>query len=223
MDTRLDGHLDLQGVDPLTCQEADRMLKASRRLGAALAIACAAAVTLVSASSAQAASYYNIVNTQSGKALQANINGTVSVAPLNKTNPLQQWKRVSPAFFPSPNGGWTETGIQNRLLGCLKSEGATFNNLIAPLKHVNCAGVANDSTKRWSHLAGVLTGSPTVPGFQLVSGLAEYVADFNLCFDTSCPQSYGASLFKASFVSDSPNEFGGAVKWQYKFAVSATP
>jgi hypothetical protein len=200
-----------------------------RRIGArslrraAVAIAVTAAVPLASASGAEAATYYNIVNTSSGKALQANLNGSVSIAPLNKTNPLQQWKRVSPTFFPSPNGGWTETAIQNRLLGCLKSEDASFNNLIAPLKHVNCAGAASDSSKRWSHLAGVLTGSPNVPGYQLVSGFAEYVGDFNLCFDATCPQTYAATLFKASFVASDPAELGGVVKWKYQFAVSATP
>ena len=201
-----------------------------RRIGArslrraAVAIAVTAAVPLASASAAEAANYYNIVNTSNGKALQANLNGSVSIAPLNTTNPLQQWKRVSPTFFQTPNGGFTEAAIQNRLLGCLKSEGAAFNNLIAPLKHVNCAGASSDSTKRWSHLAGALTGSPSVAGYQLVnSGHAEYVGDFNLCFDTTCPQTYTAALLKATFVASDPAELGGAVKWKYKFAVTATP
>jgi len=46
---------------------------------------------------------------------------------------------------------------------------------------------------------------------------------FNLCFSITCPQAYEAAVLEASFVASDPGELGGAAKWRYRFAVSATP
>jgi len=178
--------------------------------------AVSAAALLGGTSVAHGASYYNIVNSETGMALQSTVSGKVELAPLNKTNPLQQWKRVNTQQV----GTWFESGIQNRLNGCLRSDGTNTTGF-GSLKVGICAGVASDSSKRWSHLAGSNTGSPSVPGYQLVnSQTAEYAMDFNLCFG-NCTPTYGASLFSASVVAGDPAEFGGYTKWKYKFATTA--
>ena len=176
------------------------------------------AATLFGATSvAHGASYYNIVNPETGKALQATVSGKVELAPLNKTNPLQQWKRVNTLQI----GTWFESGIQNRLAGCLRSDNLNHTVQFSSLKVGICAGVATDSIKRWSHLSGSNTGSPSVPGYQLVnSRTAEYAVDFNLCFG-NCTPTYGASLFSASVVAGDPAELGGYAKWKYQFAATA--
>ena len=49
------------------------------------------------------------------------------------------------------------------------------------------------------------------------------MTDFNLCFSITCPQTYDAAVLEAGFVASDPAELGGAAKWKYRFAVSATP
>jgi hypothetical protein len=183
-----------------------------------LAGAAVSAAALFGATSvAHGASYYNIVNVQTGQALQATVSGKVELAPLNKTNLLQQWKRVNTQTV----GPFFESAIQNRLAGCLRSDNLNPNVQFAPLKTGSCAGTASDSIKRWSHLSGAQTGAPSVPGYQLVnSQTAEYAIDFNLCFG-NCTPVYGASLFAASVMASDPAEFGGSAKWRYKFAATA--
>jgi len=189
----------------------------TRRLLPSIMIAAAAlALALALASGAQAANYYNIVNTDTGKALEATTTG-VRIVPLKRTNPLQQWKRIHPKPFSS----FFDSAVQNRLLGCLRTNTTTFGNIIAPLGIGSCAGADTDPRKRWYHLAGNDTESPAVPGYQLVNlQTVEYVADFRLCFSNPCPQTYGASLLEATgFDGQHP----GVVKWRYRFAESATP
>ena len=175
-----------------------------------------AAATLAFASAAGAASYYNIVNTGTGNALEATTSG-VRIAPLKRTNPLQQWKRINSEPFAS----WFTAGIKNRLLGCLRTDTTTSGHTVAPLGLGTCADPSNPR-ERWYHLAGGDTASPDVPGYQLVSvQTVEYVTDFNLCFLDSCPPTYKATLLEAGFVGQDPQELGGAAKWRYRFAESA--
>ncbi len=190
-----------------------------RRLRTLLAAAtvASAAAAFGTAADAGAASYYNIVNTNTGRALEASIDNKVRLAAPDKGNLLQQWKQIYRVNF----GSWYEVALQNRLTGCLRSD--TINpESLAPLTVGVCDGAQTDSRKRWSHLSGSVTGSPTVPGAQLVnSQTAEYTADFDLCFFGNCSPKPGASLMSASGVASDPNELGGIVKWRYKFAATA--
>ena len=68
-------------------------------------------------------------------ALHSTVSGKVELAPLNKTNPLQQWKRVDTQQV----GTWFESGIQNRLNGCLRSDGTNTTGF-GSLKVGICAG-----------------------------------------------------------------------------------
>ena len=185
----------------------------TRIRAAVAAAAIAAGLTLALASGAQAASYYNIVNTDTGKALEATTSG-VRLAPLKRTNQLQQWKRINKTTFGDA------AGIQNRLLGCLRTNTTTVGNLVAPLGIGSCAGADSDARKRWYHLVG--GGTPDVPGYHLVSvQTVEYVADISL-FDVclaGCPQTYDAFLVESGFAADLGG--GGPVKWSYRFAESA--
>ena len=190
-------------------------MKRSRTLLAAAALS--AATLLGGASVAHGASYYTIVNQQSGLALEATVSGKVRLAPPNKSNMLQQWKRTNTQTV----GPFFESSIQNRLAGCLRSDTTNFNLGFAPLKVGLCAGSATDSIKRWDHLSCAQTGSPSVPGFQLVnSQTAEYAMDFDLCFE-NCPPTHDAALATASVIASDPAEFGGATKWWYRFATTA--
>ena len=184
------------------------------RLFAAMASALiAVALTLALASGAQAASYYNIVNQQTGKALEATTSG-VRLAPLKRTNPLQQWKRINSEPFAS----WFTAGIKNRLLGCLRTDSTTFGHFAAPLGLGTCAD-PNNARERWYHLSGSDTATPDMPGYQLVSvQTVEYITDF--CF-LNCEQNYPAIVFEASTVAHDPQELGGLAKWRYRFAESA--
>jgi hypothetical protein len=184
----------------------------------AAAVALAAAIGFGAAAEAQAASYYTIVNTGSGLALEATTSGKVRLAPVNKTNLLQQWKRVNTVNFST----WSESAVQNRLLGCLRSD-SPLNPvpIAATLKVGNCAGASSDMRKRWSHLSGSNMGTPNLPGVQLVnSQTAEYAADFDLCFE-NCPVTRDAGLLSASFFDSIEQALAGYGKWSYKFAVSA--
>jgi hypothetical protein len=191
-----------------------------RRRRTLVAVAIALAVGGFAAAQAQAASYYTIVNTQSGRALEASADGKVRLAAPDKTNPLQQWKQIHRESF----GSWYEVALQNRLTGCLRSD-APLNPvpIASDLKTGICAGASTDSRKRWSHLFGSNTATPAIPGAQLVnSQTAEYVAHFDLCFDPAvCPAKPVAALLSASLVASVPDELGGAAKWQYKFATTA--
>lgn len=184
------------------------------RLFTAIASALiAVALMLALASGAQAALYYNIVNQQTGKALEATTSG-VRLAPLNRTNPLQQWKRINTEPFAS----WFTAGIKNRLLGCLRTDSTTVGHFAAPLGLGTCAD-PNNPRERWYHLSGSDTETPDVPGYQLVSvQTVEYITDF--CF-MNCGQNYPAMLFEADTIAHDPQAFGGAAKWRYRIAESA--
>ncbi|MGH8490059.1 MAG: hypothetical protein ACREXS_14625 [Gammaproteobacteria bacterium] len=182
-------------------------------------LACAAALTatlgLGAAADAHAANYYNIVNTQTGRALEATVSGRVKLAPRDPKNLLQQWKQTDRLNF----GPFYEVAVQNRLLGCLRSD-SDGSSGIAPLKVGNCAGSSSDSRKRWSHLSGAVTASPSIPGAQMVnSQSAEYIGE-EFCFITCGPTPL-ATLWGASVIASDPAEAGGFVKWRYRFATSA--
>src|SRR3954452_38818 len=60
----------------------------------ALLVAAVTAAALSTGAQAHAASYYMLVNAQSGRALEASLDGKVRLATPNPTNPLQQWKQI---------------------------------------------------------------------------------------------------------------------------------
>jgi hypothetical protein len=59
-----------------------------------------------------------LVNTQSGRALEASVDGRVRLASPNKKDPLQQWKQIHRMNL----GSFYEVALQNCLAGCLRSD-----------------------------------------------------------------------------------------------------
>jgi hypothetical protein len=188
--------------------------KFSRRL-----LTCAAALgtafAMGGAADARATDYFNIVNTQSGRALEATLGNKVKLAPPNKSNPLQQWRLVSKTAGPN-----FTAAISNRLLGCLRTESPVPNpNLIASLKIGLCGGAASERRLRWTHLGGNATPTPSIPGFQIINTHSrEYIGE-EFCF-VGCGPTPFATLLDPLLVESDPAELGAAVKWQYKFATS---
>ena len=181
----------------------------------ALAGALCAALAVGSAADAHAASYYNIVNTDTGRALEATVNG-VKLAPRNPSNLLQQFKRTD---LTHAGTGQFQAILKNRLLDCLRTDRSGPNpNLIGHLKLGNCA--PSDTRNRWLHRWGNATPTPSVPGFQLKNVKSgEYVGE-EFCF-ISCGPVPLATLLDAQLVESDPLQLGPAVKWQFKFAASA--
>jgi hypothetical protein len=201
-------------TSPGTRTRRPRKLSARSRVVVAVATALAAALALGSAADARAASYYNIVNTQTGRALQANIDGTVRLAPRNQTNLLQQWKRTDLQYIG--NDGRFQSTLTNRLVDCIATKRNGPNpNLIGPATMGICA--SSDLRNRWLHKWSTMTPTPGISGFQLQNVKSgEYLVE-EWCFIT-CSAKPTATFQDAQLVESDPQQLGALAKWQFKFA-----
>jgi len=146
----------------------------------------------------------------------------VRLATPNRFSLGQQFKLIETEGGSLGSVGGFNAAIQNRLGACLvDSSPLTFEKYwLDSLRTGSCNG-ASKSRRMWAHLSGSLTATPSISGYQMVNWqTAGYVTDFCL-FD--CNLTHNASVLSASFIGDDPNEWSGAAKWKYRFAVSATP
>jgi hypothetical protein len=182
-------------------------------------VSCAAvlvtALAVWGASDAAAANYYNIVNSQTGRALEGTVDDRVKLAAPDPGNLLQQWKSINGVN----SGPLFVSALDNRLLGCLRSD-SDGSNLVADLKLGLCDGSSTDARKRWTQLWGNLTANPSVPGYELVNtNSAERIGE-EFCFFTCAPVPR-PTLYAASLVASDPGAFGASVKWEFRFVTSA--
>ena len=182
----------------------------------AIAATLTAALAVGAAADAHAASYYNIVNTQSGLALEPTLSGDVKLVPRNASNPLQQWKRTNVTFVGS---GQFRAIVDNRLLDCLRTDRNGPNpNVIGTARMGNCS--PSDTRNTWLHKSGSATPTPGLPGRQLKNVKSgEYLGD-QFCFIT-CGSPPLATLWDAATVESDPLQLGAALKWEFQFAASA--
>jgi len=180
-----------------------------------LATCATAGALLAGASGAHADSYYNIVNTSSGQALQIDSSGKLRVATPNRFALGQQFKLTE---VETLGPEWFSASIKNRLGSCLvDNDPLSQIGDIGLLRASNC-GSPMKSRRMWSHLRGSLTATPALSGYQLINDQTARYATPPLCL-FSCDDF--AALWPASFVAGDPSELGAYAKWEYRFAVSA--
>ena len=176
----------------------------------------AIAIALSATAAAQAATYYNIVNVESGKALQLTSSGQVRLETPNKHALGQQFKRIDTEYFGGSQGTWFASGLKNRLGSCLID--GTYIGTAHEFTSGTCTG-ADKPSRMWSHLRGGYTATPSLPGYQLISDYANYIVGgcgFGTCASI-------AGLAPPSVISLDPLEWSGAAKWEFRYAVNATP
>jgi hypothetical protein len=175
----------------------------------------AVAIGVSAAATAQAATYYNIVNVDSGKALQLDSSGKVRLEAPNSHALGQQFKRIQTEYIAGSQGPWFVSALQNRLGSCLidKVFGET-----PQLASGTCTG-ANKADRMWSHLRGGYTATPSLPGYQLISDHANYMVGG--CWFGVCASAAG--LMSPDLIALDPLEWSGAAKWEFRYAVTATP
>jgi hypothetical protein len=185
-------------------------------IGALIAAALAATLSIGLAGSAHAASYYNIINTDTGRALEVSVDGKFKLAPPNPNNMLQQFKRTNVTLH---GNGQSEAIVDNRLLDCIRTPLNGPNpNLIGEPQLGICA--PSDTRNRWRLKGGVATPNPGISGTQMKNVKSgEYLAEQFCLF--GCPSLARPSLIDASLVESDPAQLGGFVKWQFKFAATA--
>lgn len=176
-----------------------------------VAAALAVALVLGSATAAHAATYYNIVNTQTGRALEAGADGTVRLAARDQNNLLQQWKRTDLLHIGSD--GRFQSTLTNRVLDCVSTKSP--EDLIATATMGNCA--SSDLRNRWIHKWSTMTPTPSVPGFQLENAHSGQYLGEEFCWITCFPKP-PATLYSAEWVEGAPEQLGAHAKWQFKFA-----
>ena len=185
------------------------------RLTAAF-VTLAAALFVGSVADAHAATYWQVFNAKTGRALEATVGGNVKLATPNSSNQAQQWKWIK----DGPVGGFYEAAIQNRLVGeCLRSD-SDGSAGVAPLKLGLCGGASSEHRLRWIHKSGSQTGTPTVAGDQLINKRSGEFIGEEFCFIV-CGSVPLATLWGPAVVASDPQQAGASLKWKYKLVATA--